>query len=147
MLTLLFASPLRTSAGDYYWPNDFSTCASDFTDNAYDILSTYDQDVSTCWDALSNCLNATYNQEQRDQCAAQFDECVAGSQSQRNSSLDTEGGRFSSCLGRADTRPADYDHCTNARVAVSICENQFEGIDAFSELMDCRAQSGIDQCQ
>lgn len=34
-----------------------------------------------------------------------------------------------------------------ARVAASSCSAQFQGVDEFGLLMDCRAKSGIDYCQ
>jgi hypothetical protein len=43
--------------------------------------------------------------------------------------------------------PAEPDYCTGARVAAAICANQFQDVDDFGPLMECRAKSGIDYCQ
>jgi hypothetical protein len=144
--TMLLASPHRTSASDYYWPNDFSNCASSFTDNAEIILSTHDQDVSECDEALNNCLNGAPDQAARDQCGAQYDECAAAADSHRDSNLDTEDGLFQGCLGRVDTRPADYDHCQMARDAAARCDSDISG-EFVSQWIECNLASGIGQCQ
>jgi hypothetical protein len=50
-------------------------------------------------------------------------------------------------MGVYPPSPEEPDFCWPAIAAGNICALQFQGVDNFGLLMECRAKSGIDYCQ
>jgi hypothetical protein len=115
-----------------HWVDELSPCMDDYGTDWFGCWE-------TGWNAAAQCQNLP--------AGPQRDSCESSALSDKVSCLASSSTIFGSCAGGVNYDYAELDFCTNAQALAYSCANQFQGIDNFEALMECRAASKIDLCQ
>ena len=132
LFTLIWATSAPRSVRATHWLDELSPHIDDYSTDWFGCWE-------TAWDASAQCQSLPPGPER--------DNCESGVNSDKVTCLSSSSNIFRSRAGGVNYDYAELDFCTNAQVAMSICYNQFQGLDNWEAYMECRAASKIDLCQ